>query len=84
MFTYFWLVWATIGMIGAIILFRWALKTRQFKDSRRAALLPFDDGPPAEAGERVHNPRLFMMTVVVIMGLGILSAAFLLIQAFSL
>ena len=82
MFTYFWLVWATIGLIGAIILFRWSLKTRQFQDSRRAALLPFDDEAPAESGEKARNPRLFL-TVAVIMGFGIVTAIILLLQAFS-
>lgn len=52
MFVRFWLIWALVGLAVTIWLFRWALRTGQFSDSKRSALLPLSDlQPPASVAQ---------------------------------
>ena len=43
------IAWATVSLVVAIVIFMWGVRTGQFKDSRRAALLPFDEDVHVEA-----------------------------------
>jgi cbb3-type cytochrome oxidase subunit 3 len=43
MFIRFWILWMMLGLSAAVWVFAWAVRTRQFTQGRRAALIPFDD-----------------------------------------
>jgi nitrogen fixation-related uncharacterized protein len=76
MFTGFWILWSIIGLALATALFAWSVKTRQFENSRRAALIPFDDVKPdaKNEGKPVKKNRLLFWTVMFLL---VLSLAFL-------
>ena len=66
MFLNFWIGWAFVGLVVATILFAWSVKTRQFSESKRASLLPFDDVTPTEKSETKNKGRGLWFTVLFI------------------
>lgn len=70
MFLKFWLGWALIGLAAATWLFAWAVRSRQFDEARRAALLPFDDIAPQRP---TYSPkgRLHLAVLLTLLGLGV-------------
>ena len=71
MFLTFWIGWAFVGLAVATWLFAWSIKTRQFENSRRASLLPFDDVSPVATRESEKKGRTIFYTV-----LGLFALAF--------
>jgi len=45
----FWIGWGLVGLAFSVGVFVWAVRTRQFTQSRKAALIPFDDITPEDA-----------------------------------
>ncbi len=45
----FWIGWGLVGLAFTIGVFVWAVRTQQFTQSRKAALIPFDDITPEDA-----------------------------------
>ena len=84
MFSTFWIGWALLGLSVATILFAWSIKTRQFENSRRAALLPFDDITPEkpEGNEGKKKGKGLLLTVIALfvlsIGLFVLTISFVL------
>jgi nitrogen fixation-related uncharacterized protein len=72
MFTRFWIAYTILGLALALVIFAWAVRTRQFEESRRAGLLPFDDAEPESTKER--PPRrdgrlhLYLLSALVLVG----------------
>ena len=64
MFLAFWLAWALVGLSAAVLLFTWAVRTRQFESGRRAALIPFDDIAPEERPQPRSLGRGQMLLIV--------------------
>lgn len=64
MFLNFWIGWAFVGLLAATGLFAWSVKTRQFSDSKRAALLPFDDVTPQEKSTDTKKGSGLWVTVL--------------------
>lgn len=73
MFSTFWIGWALLGLLAATILFAWSIKTRQFENSRRAALLPFDDITPEKPKgiEGKKKGKGLLLTVIALFVLSI-------------
>jgi len=69
-FLTFWLGWALVGLAAATWLFAWAVRSRQFDEARRAALLPFDDVTPQRPSFS-RKGRLHLAALLTILGLGI-------------
>lgn len=72
MFLKFWIIWAFAGLSLATALFWWAMKSRQFEDSRRAAYLPLkdlDDEPEVRKRPGAEL-SLYVLLGVVALGLG--------------
>jgi nitrogen fixation-related uncharacterized protein len=72
MFIRFWLLWLLLGLAVATWVLSWAIRTRQFEEPRRAALLPFDDveveRPPHTRTGRFH---LWFIWVLVAVGIAL-------------
>lgn len=51
------IAWATVSLLVAIVIFMWGVRTGQFQDSRRAALLPFDEETHVEPPSHSHAGR---------------------------
>lgn len=64
MFLNFWIGWALVGLLAATALFAWSVKTKQFSDSKRASLLPFDDVAPEKTSTRKKEGRALWITVI--------------------
>ncbi len=73
MFLKFWIIYAIVGLSIATWLFRWALHSGQFAESRRAGLLPLDDVAPSPNPPRTG--RLHLILLVALVAVGILTAA---------
>jgi len=70
MFLAFWIGWALVGLAIAVFVFAWAIKSRQFEQSRKAALLPFDDVEPESAGsESLRRSNLIIVVTVIIIAI---------------
>lgn len=65
MFIAFWIGWALIGLMVAVLVFVWAMKTRQFEESRRAALIPFDDILPEQSDKESQRKSGLWIVVVI-------------------
>jgi NADH:ubiquinone oxidoreductase subunit 5 (subunit L)/multisubunit Na+/H+ antiporter MnhA subunit len=70
MFFKFWIIWALIGLAGATCVFSWALRTRQFEEGRRAALLPLDD-VPLEPPSHSKTGRFHFWVIMAILAVGV-------------
>jgi hypothetical protein len=70
MFFQFWIVWALIGILAATWVFSWALRTRQFENSRRAGLLPLDD-IAVEPPLKTHEGRFHFWFIMGILAVGL-------------
>lgn len=81
MFLAFWIFWAFVGLAAATLLFAWSVKTHQFENSRRAALIPFDDLEPAKSGSTKEGRTLFL-TIMTMLVLGVISIVVMLVLAF--
>ena len=62
----FWIGWGLVGLAFSVGVFVWAVRTRQFTQSRKAALIPFDDitpedAPPGEAGGNLGLAVFFLV-----------------------
>lgn len=73
MFLGFWILWALIGLAAATALFAWSIRTKQFENSRRASLLPFDDVAPVKPGGAGARNRGLFITIALLIGLGIIT-----------
>lgn len=71
MFIKFWIIWAVAGLSVATWLFIWSLKTRQFENSRKASLLPFDDIDMAKTESNTGKGRGILITVVSMLAISI-------------
>ena len=80
MFLAFFLGWSLVGLAVAVSIFIWAIRSRQFESSRRAALLPFDDVAP-EAPSGTRQGKLNFVILVLIIGTGITLTAVMLALA---
>jgi hypothetical protein len=73
MYLAFWIGWGLIGLAATVGVFAWAVRTRQFTQSRRAALLPFDDispeDAPAGSKEREKKSNMVLAAVFIVAGL---------------
>jgi hypothetical protein len=73
MYLAFWIGWGLIGLAFTVAVFAWAVRTRQFSQSRRAALLPFDDISPEDSppgvGERRSRGNAILATIFIVAGL---------------
>lgn len=68
MFVNFWILWSLLGLGVATALFAWSVKTRQFENSRRASMLPFDDIKPESKDDKpAEKNRLLFWTVILLM-----------------
>jgi nitrogen fixation-related uncharacterized protein len=93
MFLFFWVAWALFGLAVATALLWWSVKTRQFEQGRRAAMLPLEDENEDEDEEGIDTSgegespaargRVVWVTVLVAMFFGLATAVILLVQAFS-
>ncbi|NUP88367.1 MAG: hypothetical protein HUU25_00945 [Candidatus Sumerlaeia bacterium] len=73
-FVAFWIVWAALGLAAAAYLFWWALRTRQFEESRRAALIVLDDVPLESPGNSRGGRTIFrVMMAITVIGVAIVS-----------
>lgn len=73
MFINFWIIWSLVGLVIATLLFAWSVKTRQFSNSRRAALIPFDDVKPEKDDEQKSGKnRVLFWSVMFLFGLSLL------------
>jgi nitrogen fixation-related uncharacterized protein len=72
MFTRFWIAYTILGLALAVAIFAWAVRTRQFEESRRAGLLPFDDAEPDSTVERPERREgrfhLYLLSGLVVVG----------------
>lgn len=82
MFITFWLVWGLVGLGFATWLFAWAVKTRQFENSRKAALIPFDDIVP-ESNHSVKGGKGFFYMIIGLVIYGILLTVVMLVAALA-
>ena len=79
-FLKFWILWALVGLAVAVWLFYWSLRSRQYQESRRAALLPFDDIEPEEPTHKKEGRfHLYLLFGLVITGLALISATLVLV-----
>lgn len=70
MFVRFWLLWLLFGMAAAVWVFAWAIRTGQYSEERRAALLPLDDMVP-ERASHAHQGRFHMRLLIGLVAVGI-------------
>jgi nitrogen fixation-related uncharacterized protein len=76
MFITFWIIWSFIGLTAATLLFYWSVKTRQFNNSRRAALMPFDDVKPTGREDKPETKnRLLFWSMMFLLTLSLLLIA---------
>jgi len=76
-FVNFWILWSLLGLAAATALFAWSVGTRQFENSRRAALLPFDDiePEPRTSAKPVRKNRLLFWSMMLLFLLSMLLLA---------
>jgi len=74
MFGTFWIVWTFLGLAVATWLFRWALRTGQFADSRRAGLLPLEGAAPQPVTPRSGGLHLAVLVGLAVVGILLTSA----------
>jgi len=85
MYLAFWIGWSLIGLAFTIGVFAWAVRTRQFTQSRRASLIPFDDITPEDqpTDKRFGAGRDGLLLVVITFVVGVLAVAALLVFAIT-
>ena len=73
MYVAFWIGWSLIGLAFTVGVFAWALRTRQLTQSRKAALIPFDDiapeDPPGGVRPGPEHGSLVIAVIAAIVGL---------------
>ena len=73
MYVAFWIGWSLIGLAFTVGVFAWALRNRQLTQSRKAALIPFDDiapeDPPGGVRPRSGRGSLVLAVIAGIIGL---------------
>ena len=76
MFYQFWIVYATLGLLAAAVVFVWAVKSGQFADQDRARFIPLRDDPliPHNPNASAFNPVVVGLAVVLFLGLCVIGA----------
>ena len=80
-FPYF-IIYIVIGMILAISLFLWALKSGQFKEQQRARYLPLEDEPQAPNEVVSRSSKLQAYVLICILIFGLLASASVVVYAY--
>jgi nitrogen fixation-related uncharacterized protein len=73
-FYQFWIVYATLGLLAAVAVFIWAIKSGQFAEQDRARFLPLRDDPllPDKPENSALNPVVVGLAVVLLIGVSVI------------